>query len=455
MPRTGGDGPPESLVSRTTIPGGPAGPPGPKGDTGAIGPQGPPGPLGPKGDRGDIGQPGARGLPGNRGPDGAPGPPGPNGPAGPVGPAGPKGDTGGQGVAGPAGPQGLRGPGGVDGPAGPKGDKGDQGVVGPAGPQGPGGTNGVPGPRGDTGAAGPQGPAGPQGVAGPQGPAGVKGDTGDVGAAGPQGVKGDQGIPGLAGMPQASVAPVAVADGTITVTPTVGAFPNQTQVPINFKILVVEGATTEVMTVTSGSTGAAGQQVWTILRGAGQVDEPVVAAKQVFSGAAVVYQTYSAGLLRQPRGYVDGYEWKGVAHNGNASGGVPASTVFADIANSQHQITTDGKYPFYVKFGGGLLYISSGWVSGAFARLQLIDMDNAQGSGANFAVQDVPGPRYAGAAGSSDIMALGVQRARFAPPAGTYRFKLMLASSTAAGRATWWATANGPLAHISISETDG
>jgi Chaperone of endosialidase/Collagen triple helix repeat (20 copies) len=75
--------------------------------------------------------------------DGTAGPPGPEGPPGPPGPEGPQGDPGATGPQGPQGLPGMPGPQGDPGGAGTPGPEGPQGPIGPTGPQGPQGAVGV------------------------------------------------------------------------------------------------------------------------------------------------------------------------------------------------------------------------------------------------------------------------------------------------------------------------
>lgn len=110
------------------------GPPGSKGDKGDTGPAGPQGPTGATGAKGDTGSTGLTGPKGDKGDTGA---------ASTV--AGPQGPTGATGATGPTGPQ------GPVGYTGTKGDQGDKGATGATGPQGP---IGLTGPKGDTGATG-------------------------------------------------------------------------------------------------------------------------------------------------------------------------------------------------------------------------------------------------------------------------------------------------------------
>ena len=112
---------------------------------------------------------------------------------------------------------GAKGDTGATGPQGPKGDAGERG------PQGIQGETGPQGPKGDTGATGPQGPQGIQGETGAtgetglQGPKGDKGDTGATGAQGPKGETGPQGPAGADGTSFTPVAPLALANGELTV----------------------------------------------------------------------------------------------------------------------------------------------------------------------------------------------------------------------------------------------
>lgn len=163
---------------------------GAKGDTGETGPQGP---------KGDAGERGPQGIQGE------------------TGQQGPKGDTG---ATGPQGPQGVKGEAGATGETGPQGPKGDKGDTGATGAQGP---------KGDTGPTGPKGDAGPTGADGVSCTHSWNGtvlsvtsasgtSSADlVGPQGPTGATGPQGPAGADGTSFTPVAPLALANGELTV----------------------------------------------------------------------------------------------------------------------------------------------------------------------------------------------------------------------------------------------
>jgi hypothetical protein len=119
------------------------------------------------------------------------------------------------------------------GPKGEKGDKGDAG--GPAGPAGPAGPTGPQGEQGPQGLQGTQGNPGAQGAQGPTGSTGLKGDKGDKGDTGATGATGSTGATGATGATGSS--------GVVTV---------------NAPITNSGTSTAANLSVSAGSTSAAG-----------------------------------------------------------------------------------------------------------------------------------------------------------------------------------------------------
>lgn len=166
------------------------------------------------------------------------------------------------------GPQGPAGSATMTGATGPQGPAGPQGPMGPRGPQGVQGIQGVPGP------IGPTGPEGVQGIQGVQGPAGPTGATGPTG---PQGPTGSTGSTGAAGAADTITIGTTTVGQTAAVIDTTGS-PNHV---LNFvlpaSVSVIPFASGGTVSLTTGSSGEAGQPCFLGFGSFVQIPSPLTA----------------------------------------------------------------------------------------------------------------------------------------------------------------------------------